>query len=279
VQSEGSQSTPNKEAENGAESWEFASSTTSFKSNTQRSDAKPERVEVLREIGSSSSELPMTLQERLELQVAMIVSLVEDRQAEEVVIQNILASLDQILALLQKLQQNIQSWDMQRSDAKPEHVQVNESDSLVQKIKNKENKRKAEVEDEESSPFPVCSDTAKPNKLRRVRRKKEPFGESVISSVSTVGPVLDSSIPPTTDKLPTPPHSPNPSSEHTSSPSPDIFKPLATIMPLREFFDGFQSEIVSFKEANKQDKKNWLRSSTCFVIFRRDYPKPLIVYV
>jgi hypothetical protein len=187
VQSEGSQSTPNKEAENGAESWEFASSTTSFKSNTQRSDAKPERVEVLREIGSSSSELPMTLQERLELQVAMIVSLVEDRQAEEVVIQNILASLDQILALLQKLQQNIQSWDMQRSDAKPEHVQVNESDSLVQKIKNKENKRKAEVEDEESSPFPVCSDTAKSNKLRRVRREKEPFGESGISSVSTVG--------------------------------------------------------------------------------------------
>jgi hypothetical protein len=79
------------------------------------------------------------------------------------------------------------SWDTQRSDAKPEHVQVNESDSLVQKIKNKENKRKAEVEDEESSPFPVCSDTAKPNKLRRVRREKEPFGESGISSVSTVG--------------------------------------------------------------------------------------------
>ncbi|KAK2425654.1 E3 ubiquitin protein ligase DRIP2 [Trifolium repens] len=79
------------------------------------------------------------------------------------------------------------SWDTQRSDAKPEHVKVNESDSLVQKTKNKENKRKAEVEDEESSPFPVCSDTAKSNKLRRVRREKEPFGESGISSVSTVG--------------------------------------------------------------------------------------------
>jgi E3 ubiquitin-protein ligase DRIP len=122
VQSEGSQSTPNIEAENGAESWdakmdlwkplndlvEIASRTKSFKSNTQRSDAKPE------------------------------------------------------------------------------HVQVNESDSLVQKIKNKENKRKAKVEDEKSSPFPVCSDTAKPNKLRRVRRKKEPFGESGVSPQAVV---------------------------------------------------------------------------------------------
>ncbi|KAK2417725.1 E3 ubiquitin protein ligase DRIP2 [Trifolium repens] len=121
-QSEGSQSTPNKEAENGAESWdakmdlwkplndlvEIASRTKSFKSNTQRSDAKPE------------------------------------------------------------------------------HVQVNESDSLVQKIKNKENKRKAKVEDEKSSPFPVCSDAAKPNKLRRVRRKKEPFGESGVSPQAVV---------------------------------------------------------------------------------------------
>jgi E3 ubiquitin-protein ligase DRIP len=56
----------------------------------------------------------------------------------------------------------------------------------VQKIKNKENKRKAKVEDEKSSPFPVCSDTAKPNKLRRVRRKKEPFGESGVSPQAVV---------------------------------------------------------------------------------------------
>ncbi|GAU33248.1 hypothetical protein TSUD_333710 [Trifolium subterraneum] len=121
-QSDGSRSPPNKEAENGVESWdakmdlwkplndlvEIASRTKSFKSNTQRSDTKPE------------------------------------------------------------------------------HVQVDESDSLVQKIKNKENKRKAKVEDEKSSPFPVCSDTAKPNKLRRVRKKKEPFGESGISPQAVV---------------------------------------------------------------------------------------------
>ncbi|CAL5193710.1 unnamed protein product [Lathyrus oleraceus] len=121
-QSEGSQSTPNKETENGAETWdakldlwkplnclvEVASRTKSFKSNTQGSTAKLEPI------------------------------------------------------------------------------QVNESDSQVQKIKNKENKRKARVEDEKNSPFPVSSDTAKPNKLRRVRRKKETFGESGISPQAVV---------------------------------------------------------------------------------------------
>lgn len=122
MQSEGSQSTPNKETENGAETWdakldlwkplnclvEVASRTKSFKSNTQGSTAKLEPI------------------------------------------------------------------------------QVNESDSQVQKIKNKENKRKARVEDEKNSPFPVSSDTAKPNKLRRVRRKKETFGESGISPQAVV---------------------------------------------------------------------------------------------
>ncbi|KAG4913205.1 hypothetical protein GLYMA_19G161700v4 [Glycine max] len=75
------------------------------------------------------------------------------------------------------------------SDAKLETNQVNESDSQVLKIKNKENKRKAKIEDEKSSPYPVSSDTAKPNKLRRIRKKKEPAsGESGISPQA----VLDS---------------------------------------------------------------------------------------
>ncbi|XP_058737972.1 E3 ubiquitin protein ligase DRIP2-like [Vicia villosa] len=121
-QSEGSQSTPNKETENGAETYdakldlwkplnclvEVASRTKSFKSNTQGSTAKLEPI------------------------------------------------------------------------------QVNESESQVQKIKNKENKRKAKAEGEKISPFPVSSDTAKPNKLRRVRRKKETFGESGISPQAVV---------------------------------------------------------------------------------------------
>ena len=78
---------------------------------------------------------------------------------------------------------------VQGSDAKLESIQVNESDSQVQKTKNKENKRKAKIEDEKTSTCPVSSDTAKPNKLRRVRRKKEPaFGESGISPQA----VLDS---------------------------------------------------------------------------------------
>ncbi|XP_012569352.1 E3 ubiquitin protein ligase DRIP2-like isoform X3 [Cicer arietinum] len=126
-QSEGSQSTPNKETENGAETWdakldlwkplnclvEVASRTKSFKSNTQGSDAKPEPVH------------------------------------------------------------------------------VTENNSQVQKIKNKENKRKAKVDDEKISPFPVSSDTAKPNKSRRVRRKKEPFGESGISPQAVVDSTSD----------------------------------------------------------------------------------------
>lgn len=71
--------------------------------------------------------------------------------------------------------------NMQGSDAKLEPVQVNESDSQVQKSKNKD-RRKAKVEDEKNGTDPVSSDTAKPNKSRRNRRKKEPvLGESVIS--------------------------------------------------------------------------------------------------
>ncbi|RYR01039.1 hypothetical protein Ahy_B06g079903 isoform B [Arachis hypogaea] len=69
----------------------------------------------------------------------------------------------------------------QGSDAKPETIQVNETDSQVLKIKNKENKRKGKTEDEKTSSCPVSSDTVKPNKSRRVRRRKEPpFGESGI---------------------------------------------------------------------------------------------------
>lgn len=70
----------------------------------------------------------------------------------------------------------------QGSDAKLETIPVNESDSQVQKTKNKENKRKAKVENERISPHLVSSDTSKPNKLRRIRKKKEPaLGESGIS--------------------------------------------------------------------------------------------------
>ncbi|MED6182064.1 hypothetical protein PIB30_025302 [Stylosanthes scabra] len=77
----------------------------------------------------------------------------------------------------------------QGSDAKPETVQVNETNSQVLKTKNKENKRKGKTEDEKTSTCPVSSDTAKPNKSRRVRRRKEPpFGESGILPQS----VLDS---------------------------------------------------------------------------------------
>ncbi|XP_027351753.1 E3 ubiquitin protein ligase DRIP2 isoform X3 [Abrus precatorius] len=79
--------------------------------------------------------------------------------------------------------------NVQGSDAKLETIQVNESDSQVQKPKIKENKRKAKIEDEKIGPYPVSSDTAKPNKLRRIRKKKEPaFGESGISPQA----VLDS---------------------------------------------------------------------------------------
>ncbi|XP_047159775.1 E3 ubiquitin protein ligase DRIP2-like [Vigna umbellata] len=78
---------------------------------------------------------------------------------------------------------------VQGSDAKLEITQVSESDSQMHKTKNKENKRKAKVEDEKISPYPASSDTAKPNKLRRMRKKKEPAsGESSISPQA----VLDS---------------------------------------------------------------------------------------
>lgn len=71
---------------------------------------------------------------------------------------------------------------VQGSDAKPESKQINESDNQVQKSKNKENKRKAKVDNENTVTDPVSLDTAKPNKLRKVRRKKDPlFGESGIS--------------------------------------------------------------------------------------------------
>ncbi|XP_047162764.1 E3 ubiquitin protein ligase DRIP2-like [Vigna umbellata] len=72
--------------------------------------------------------------------------------------------------------------NVQSSNAKPESVKVNDSDNKVLKGKHEENKRKAKVEDEKISTDHVSPDTAKPNKLRRVRPKKEPvFGESRIS--------------------------------------------------------------------------------------------------
>lgn len=79
------------------------------------------------------------------------------------------------------------SNNVQGSDAKLEPLQVNGSESKVQKIKNKENKRKANIEVEKISPYPASSDTAKSNKLRRVRRKKDTaFGESSISPQAIV---------------------------------------------------------------------------------------------
>ncbi|KAK7245400.1 hypothetical protein RIF29_40242 [Crotalaria pallida] len=78
---------------------------------------------------------------------------------------------------------------VQGSDAKLEPLRVNESDSQVQSTKNKENKRKAKVEDEKIGTCPASSDTAKPKKPRRIRRKKEhAFGESRMSPQA----VLDS---------------------------------------------------------------------------------------
>ncbi|XP_027367103.1 E3 ubiquitin protein ligase DRIP2-like [Abrus precatorius] len=72
--------------------------------------------------------------------------------------------------------------NVQVSDAKQEPMKVMDSDSQVLKAKNKENKRKAKFEDAKISVDHVSSDTAKTNKLRRVRPKKEPdFGESRIS--------------------------------------------------------------------------------------------------
>ncbi|KAF7804681.1 E3 ubiquitin protein ligase DRIP2-like [Senna tora] len=71
---------------------------------------------------------------------------------------------------------------VQGSDAKLEAMQINESDNQVQKSKNKENKRKARVENEKIDSDPISLDTAKPNKVRKVRRKKDPLsGESVVS--------------------------------------------------------------------------------------------------
>ncbi|XP_054823870.1 E3 ubiquitin protein ligase DRIP2-like [Prosopis cineraria] len=72
--------------------------------------------------------------------------------------------------------------NVQGCDAKQEPTQINESDSQVQKSKNKDNRRKSKVEDEKIGTDPASSDTAKSNKLRRNRRKKEPvLGESSIS--------------------------------------------------------------------------------------------------
>ncbi|KAK4273075.1 hypothetical protein QN277_021542 [Acacia crassicarpa] len=71
---------------------------------------------------------------------------------------------------------------VQGSDAKQEPVQINENDSQVQKSKNKENKRKAKVEPEKMDADPTSLNTGKPNKTRKVRRKREPlFGEPGIS--------------------------------------------------------------------------------------------------
>ncbi|KAL2321011.1 hypothetical protein Fmac_029980 [Flemingia macrophylla] len=72
--------------------------------------------------------------------------------------------------------------NVQGSDGKFETIQVNECDSQMQKTKNKEIKRKAKVDDEKNSLYHVSSDTTKPNKLRRMRKKKEhAYGESGIS--------------------------------------------------------------------------------------------------
>ncbi|KAG4981929.1 hypothetical protein AAZX31_10G031200 [Glycine max] len=72
--------------------------------------------------------------------------------------------------------------NVQASDAKLESMKVTDSDAKVLKAKIKEKKRKAKVEDEKIITDHVSSDTAKPNKLRRVRPRKEPvFGESRIS--------------------------------------------------------------------------------------------------
>ncbi|KAG5051769.1 hypothetical protein AAZX31_02G135400 [Glycine max] len=72
--------------------------------------------------------------------------------------------------------------NVQASDAKLESMKMTDSDAKVLKAKIKEKKRKAKVEEEKISTDHASSDTSKPNKLRRVRQKKEPvFGESRIS--------------------------------------------------------------------------------------------------
>ncbi|XP_028792195.1 E3 ubiquitin protein ligase DRIP2 [Neltuma alba] len=72
--------------------------------------------------------------------------------------------------------------NMQGCDAKQEPIQINENDSQIQKSKIKDIKRKSKVEDEKIVTDPASTDTAKANKLRRNRRKKEPVvGESSIS--------------------------------------------------------------------------------------------------
>ncbi|XP_027904701.1 E3 ubiquitin protein ligase DRIP2-like [Vigna unguiculata] len=77
---------------------------------------------------------------------------------------------------------------VQGSDAKLETTQVSESESQMQKTKIKD-KRKGKVEEEKIIPHPATSDATKPNKLRRMRKKKEPAsGESSISPQA----VLDS---------------------------------------------------------------------------------------
>ncbi|KAJ7977301.1 E3 ubiquitin protein ligase DRIP2-like [Quillaja saponaria] len=78
----------------------------------------------------------------------------------------------------------------QGPSAKLEPLQVNDSEPQVHKSRNKESKRKLKVEDEKIRPDPASSDIVKPNKLRRVRRKREPsLGESGISQA-----VLDAAI-------------------------------------------------------------------------------------
>lgn len=78
----------------------------------------------------------------------------------------------------------------QGSDNKVEPVHVIASESQVRKPKNKENKQKSKVEDEKNSTYPISPETVKPKKLRRVRRKREAFGESSISPQA----VLDAAI-------------------------------------------------------------------------------------
>lgn len=78
----------------------------------------------------------------------------------------------------------------QGSDNKVEPLHVIASGSQVRKSKNKENKQKSKVADEKNSTYATSPETVKPKKLRRVRRKREDFGESSISPQA----VLESAV-------------------------------------------------------------------------------------
>ncbi|KAM1234591.1 E3 ubiquitin protein ligase DRIP2-like [Malus sylvestris] len=78
----------------------------------------------------------------------------------------------------------------QGSENKVEPGHVIASEPQVRKSKNKENKHKLKVEGEKNSNYPASPETVKPKKLRRIRRKRESFGESSISPQA----VLDAAI-------------------------------------------------------------------------------------